>query len=232
MEEHLRLIAEDEQPKGWNMAADQALLELSLSPTVRIYSWKIDAGGSKPGSIGYSDPWSSVPMGRAFVRRLTGGSWVDHASDFTYSIILPQEWILRKGFVVEESYCFFHEIIATALREWGIQTRMASENDRSNGTGACFKNPVLWDLIDIQRNCKIAGAAQKRTRSGLLHQGSVLGRAWSISEKGKFGRRIAELLCERWNLQLEQSYLTEAEIHLTRNLQASRYDSDSWNKRI
>jgi lipoate-protein ligase A len=36
---------------------------------------------------------------------------------------------------------------------------------------ACFENPVLYDVLVEGR--KVAGAAQRRTRRGLIHQGSV-----------------------------------------------------------
>jgi lipoate-protein ligase A len=36
---------------------------------------------------------------------------------------------------------------------------------------ACFENPVLHDVL--VRGRKVAGAAQRRTRAGLMHQGSI-----------------------------------------------------------
>ena len=39
--------------------------------------------------------------------------------------------------------------------------------------GDCFTEPVGWDLIDEESEKKIAGAAMKRSRQGILLQGTI-----------------------------------------------------------
>ena len=44
--------------------------------------------------------------------------------------------------------------------------------------------PVSWDLMDSEACTKIAGAAMKRTRNGVLVQGTVdLQQKWSINKE-------------------------------------------------
>src|SRR4029077_16539069 len=57
-----------------------------------------------------------------------------------------------------------------ALREIGIVSALV-ETETSKNSDACFANPVVSDVMESGR--KIAGAAQRKTRSGLLHQGSI-----------------------------------------------------------
>ena len=45
--------------------------------------------------------------------------------------------------------------------------------DSDVDSSSCFEKPVEWDLID-ESGEKVAGAGQRRTRKGLLHQGSIL----------------------------------------------------------
>jgi hypothetical protein len=173
-----------------------------------------------------------VPAVRSFVRRMTGGSLVDHAHDFTYSIILPQPWIKAWEFKIEQSYLFFHTLLAQGLKESGVDTRLAKKEDLREGTGACFVKPVLSDLLELKTCKKVAGAAQRRNRHGLLHQGSVLGKPWSASEKQSLGWRLAELLSANWDLPLQKSTMSMDEIQLAKRWESSRYDTDSWNKKI
>jgi hypothetical protein len=62
-----------------------------------------------------------------------------------------------------------HEALADALRESGTDAGIFS------GTGSsaaqCFVAPAQHDVIG--NGTKLAGGAQKRTRTALLHQGSV-----------------------------------------------------------
>ena len=60
---------------------------------------------------------------------------------------------------------------AAALAGEGIITRLGSGSE-TTGAALCFANPVNHDLLD-PFGLKLAGAGQRRTRHGLLHQGSV-----------------------------------------------------------
>ena len=106
---------------------------------------------------------------RPLVRRPTGGGLVPHDADWTYSLIFPPShpWHALKAV---ESYHRVHEWIQGAFHKLGIPTELAS-NSRPARPGQCFvgheKSDVLW------QGRKIAGAAQRRNRNGLLIQGSV-----------------------------------------------------------
>jgi lipoyl(octanoyl) transferase len=82
----------------------------------------------------------------------------------------------------QESPSWIYEKVHLALREAlvarghdpvvaAIADRGASVND--SGYSECFANPVRADVMLQGR--KIAGAAQRRTRRGLLQQGSIQG---------------------------------------------------------
>jgi len=48
-----------------------------------------------------------------------------------------------------------------------------SDGTEVTGSDACFQNPVAHDVVDATGH-KIAGAGQRRNRTGMLHQGSVI----------------------------------------------------------
>ena len=53
----------------------------------------------------------------------------------------------------------------------------------------CFANPVRADVMIDGR--KIAGAAQRRTRRGLLQQGSIQGFAMNIDLAERFAQALS-----------------------------------------
>jgi lipoate-protein ligase A len=71
-----------------------------------------------------------------------------------------------------ESYRAIHTALTAALHMVGAEARLIPENSEHDSP-ACFEKPVAWDIVDGEGK-KLAGAGQRRTRSGLLHQGSVV----------------------------------------------------------
>jgi lipoate-protein ligase A len=165
-----------------NMAIDEALLESAKEPSIRFYRW-----GHPALSFGYFGKFEEVSCyigQRDIVRRWTGGGIVFHGRDLTYALIIPAG---HPAFA-ESSISIYeknHIAIKNALARTGqhaelatvaavydrrIQTNSAVA-DRRYSKEACFANPVRADVIINGR--KVAGAAQRRTRRGLLQQGSI-----------------------------------------------------------
>ena len=148
------------------MAIDEALLELAILPTLRFYGWAQPAL-----SFGYFGRFAEAVHEvekRDVIRRWTGGGIVLHGSDVTYSLVLPRA-TLGRSTSPRHVYSFVHSAIQRVLRYKAEVTLAAT--DAAKVSDACFANPVVADLLANGR--KIAGAAQRRTRAGLLHQGSI-----------------------------------------------------------
>lgn len=156
-----------------NMALDEALLS-SVDDMVilRLYNW------SEPTvSFGYFETSAAarhVADGRAVVRRWTGGGIVEHGDDLTYSLCVPRSHpfsALRSA----DSYRMIHAAVAKALFRCGVSAAHhevpVSATPAAGEFNACFERPVLHDLVAGGR--KVAGGAQRRNRTGLLHQGSI-----------------------------------------------------------
>jgi lipoate-protein ligase A len=155
---------------AFNMAMDEALLDSMprlQQPVLRFYGWTEPAA-----SFGYFQKYSEIErttLLRPLVRRPTGGGLVPHDVDWTYSVAFPttHDWY---GVSAIESYRRVHEWIQAAFGEMDIATELAPCCKKSE-PGQCFvgyeKFDVLW------HGKKIAGAAQRRNKLGLLIQGSV-----------------------------------------------------------
>jgi lipoate-protein ligase A len=155
---------------AYNMALDEALLEsvprLGL-PVLRFYSWTEPAA-----TFGYLQNYSqaaALTRLRPLVRRPTGGGVVPHDADWTYSLVFPPQhyWHRLKA---AESYRRLHEWMGTAFARLNVAATLAAESQKEI-PGQCFAGPEKADLLWQGR--KIAGAAQRRSRTGLLIQGSV-----------------------------------------------------------
>ena len=136
-------------------------------PVLRFYAWKEAAA-----TFGYSQRYAEITTLtelRPVIRRMTGGGLVPHDSDWTYAFIVPpgHDWYTLKA---TESYRRIHDWLSRAFAETGMPTEIAS-CCRREAPGQCFTGWEQFDLLWKGR--KIAGAAQRRNKQGLLIQGSV-----------------------------------------------------------
>jgi lipoyl(octanoyl) transferase len=188
-------------PAG-NMALDEALLEASAkiaAPVLRFYGWTQPAA-----TFGYFQRYAEIaawtPL-RPLIRRPTGGGLVPHNMDWTYSVIIPPDdpWYELRAV---ESYRRLHEWLAFSLRAVGIPAILAA-NAQKEIPGQCFAGAERHDLLVNGR--KVAGAAQRRAREGLLIQGSVQNLNNGI-ERSRWHQAMTEALghpWEAWSLPAE-----------------------------
>ena len=174
------------------MAVDEWLLENAVVPLLRVYQWDRDWA-----SVGYFGKISEARQAISqvqWVRRWTGGGMVDHRADWTYTLVIPQGQkvaAVRGG----ESYHWIHSALAEALRSEGVAAHL-SDGHGETGAAFCFENPVSHDLIGVDGR-KLAGAGQRRTRHGLLHQGSAA-IACGPGESLERAKKMAEILSDSW----------------------------------
>jgi len=200
------------------MAVDEALLREVREPVLRLYEWSVPAV-----SLGYFQPAALVPEGRPFIRRYTGGGLVDHASDVTYTVILPRShpWMELS---MPESYRLIHDGVQAALAACGIEAEItpAAGTEESE---ACFQKPVRFDIVATGK--KLSGAAQRRTREGLLHQGSIL--LPDPARNGDLRKAFSEAFTRRLDMVAVPGELTPAETTRAADLERDRYATEAWN---
>jgi len=165
-----------------NMATDlwffQEYPDASL-PRFRRFAW------NRPSvTFGYGQDFSWVLEETKctetdLCRRPTGGGIVKHGEDWTYSLVFPPSHNVCKG-SASEVYLHVHRAISISLVKCGVDTDLlsckkgtCSSSPRKVIPGQCFLEPVASDVILSTTDAKIAGAAIKRTRAGLLLQGTI-----------------------------------------------------------
>jgi lipoate-protein ligase A len=158
-----------------NMAADFLLLQRYPHPDAarfRHYGWRRPAF-----TFGYAQKIAFVrerlPLEASLdvTRRPTGGGIVDHRDDWTYALVLPRKHPLfdRPGPAI---YRAVHEAVAAALSSRGACVRLQREAPPT-AAGVCFERPELDDIVREDDLRKVAGAALKRGKHGMLLQGSI-----------------------------------------------------------
>jgi lipoate-protein ligase A len=211
----------------FNMALDEALLESAAqigAPVLRFYGWTEPAA-----TFGYFQKFSEVEAAtklRPLVRRPTGGGIVPHDADWTYSFVVPpnHDWHQLKA---EGSYRRIHEWIQAAFAKLKIQTELATSAKKS-ALGQCFSGHEKFDLLRLGR--KIAGAAQRRNKLGLLIQGSVQPPLLSISRpdwETSVCDAAQNLFAVAWTKWSPDSNLRESVGTLARQ----KYSQNSFNRR-
>ena len=201
-----------------NMALDEVLLAGAREPMLRLYRWERPAVSF--GYFGKFAPVAAAWPGRELVRRMTGGGIVPHGGDLTYSLIVPGNHVFAER-SPREIYRAVHETIAAALLTVGVVSALANAPEE-HGSGACFENPAEFDLLAHGK--KIAGAAMRRTRCGLLLQGSVQELPTTVVLGSQMPAAFGVQIVTR---EISPSEFSEA-VSLTR----SKYATAEWTERV
>lgn len=251
----LLCLPEDRREAAANMAVDLWMLRSSASSPgaaalFRAYGW------SEPAfTFGQSQRWhdirgrvNAITVGAAplpaLIRRPTGGGLVDHRRDWTYALVFPiqsEPAAARPA----DLYTRVHRLLADALGEAGVAARLLScpppgacsaegnaaapARPNHGGPSVCFEEPVPGDLLDPASGTKVAGAAMKRTRDGVLLQGSIVAEALASPA-------AREVLRSAFISRLAQSLEAEAVLHspppaaVHAALRAT-FRSTAWNRR-
>jgi lipoate-protein ligase A len=217
-----RLLTDGAASPARNMAVDEALLREVGGPVLRLYRWNVPAV-----SLGYFQPAALAPEGRPFVRRYTGGGLVDHARDLTYTVVLPRAhpWMELSA---PESYALVHRGVQAVLEANGIAVELTPQAAALESE-ACFQKPVRFDLVSPgPSGAKLGGAAQRRTREGLLQQGSLLLPDPALNDRvrGSFAKHFAA----RLEFDIAAGELSSAEASRASGLERDRYATEAWNR--
>jgi lipoate-protein ligase A len=224
----LDVYHDDDHSAAMNMAIDEALLEGLTVPAIRFYRWESPAL-----SFGYFGRFADVASyqsERDLARRWTGGGIVFHGEDLTYSILIPA----NDAAFAESSMSIYekiHRVLCDALFASGLNPVVAGVGDPgscsatkarragiSDAGYSCFANPVRADIM-IDGH-KVAGAAQRRTRRGLLQQGSIQGI--------DIGNGLAEGFAQALSANCCEPKVDEEILKLARKLAQQKYGAESW----
>ncbi|MDB2613708.1 hypothetical protein N9Y92_00950 [Chlamydiales bacterium] len=111
--------------------------------------------------------------GISLAKRPTGGGILSHFSDLAFSLIIPNGHPLVSMNTLN-NYHTVNQAVIESLKPFGVQgTLLPSEpTPKDNACKSfCMAKPTIYDVMVNKQ--KLGGAAQRKTRFGLLHQGSI-----------------------------------------------------------
>ena len=167
----LEIIQDTKASASFHMAVDRALLmKGNQHPRLRFYEWD---GLAITAGI-FSDPEAllDIPACRQrkidIAKRPTGGGILFHGSDLALTLFIPAQ-ALQGG--VEEWCRKINQRLLKSLAPF-LPVEEGTECERSKERCRfCMSQVTDFDLI--WNGKKIGGCAQRRTRTGLLHQASM-----------------------------------------------------------
>lgn len=161
-----------------NMELDVQLLESldgTQSPIFHFYEW--DAHSATHGH--FIDPSKHLNMDVVaqtqlqLAKRPTGGGIIFHFTDFAFSFLMPAG---HPDFSPNtlDNYAYVNGLVSNVLTSMmgSSAPRLLGKEELSDPSPSfCMANPTVFDVM--VNGQKVGGAAQRRTKKGYLHQGSI-----------------------------------------------------------
>lgn len=167
------------RPAQENMLIDAELLETldthSL-PILHFYGWQGDSATYgyfvNPETFLHLDRIKS--SGLALAKRPTGGGIVFHIWDLAFSVLIPASHPYFSANTLD-NYAFVNRLVLAAVGQFlGKEPELIQQDGPAlseSCTRFCMAQPTKYDVIFNGK--KIAGAAQRKTKKGFLHQGTI-----------------------------------------------------------
>lgn len=161
-----------------NMALDTQLLAQLQEKTLHFYRWQ----GACATHGYFTNPSKLLNIRELsknqiqIAKRPTGGGVIFHLSDFAFSLLIPandplfsdntlENYRRVNNWVLKAISLFLGESIETTLLEKTPSPEVKA------AASFCMANPTIYDVV--YKGMKIGGAAQRKTKKGLLHQGTI-----------------------------------------------------------
>ncbi len=174
-----RIIHTGQKSAEENMRFDAELLENVkdfLNPVLHFYEWE-----SPSATYGYfADPATLLFLDEIgpldLARRPTGGGVIFHIWDFAFSILVPASSALYSVNTLN-NYALINAVVLSSIESFlgSSSSFYLTPQDGVSLTKECrhfcMAKPTQYDVM--LKNKKVAGAAQRKTKKGFLHQGSI-----------------------------------------------------------
>ncbi len=247
MTQNIRVIFDPALTGPENMGRDEALLECisqgESPPTLRFYQWDPPTI-----SLGYFQKYREYeklppPAGElAVVRRTTGGGAILHDQELTYSMTLPLEHpVIARG--PNTLYEIVHDALIDALHGDNLYSSRCGTTDDSGparGPFFCFARRHCLDVL--LGPDKLAGSAQRRSKTAVLQHGSIIierryeqqpAAAIDSSVKitaDELGQKLIDSLIKITKLDFTNGSWRDEELNLADQM-IDKYTSIEWTKR-
>ena len=153
-------------------------LDPQASPILHFYNWERDSAtyGHFVKPSDFLDLEATDRLGLDLAKRPTGGGIVFHIWDIAFSVLVPAGHPHFSKNTLE-NYAFVNNAVLAAVSDF-LSDRSTLELIPQDGAAFdascqrfCMAMPTKYDVV--LHGKKIAGAAQRKTKLGFLHQGTI-----------------------------------------------------------
>ena len=167
------LIESGTLPADQVMAKDALLLQELHAPVLHLYEME-----GRSATYGhFTDPKSLINLAACeeekivLAKRPTGGGIIFHFLDLAFSYLVPRGHPHYSENTLE-NYRTVNTLVQEALKELLPHASFSFiPPEQKTPSTFCMAHPTPYDLLANGK--KIAGAAQRKTRLGFLHQGTI-----------------------------------------------------------
>lgn len=162
-----------------HMARDSSLLDsLSNEPSCLLHFYEWQAPSATYGYFCRPEQLLNMRFCQEYplelAKRPTGGGITFHQFDLAFSVLLTANHP-RYCLNTLESYCSIHSVLLRVIARFQNTPSELLQQDPMPLTSCCghfcMAKPTIYDLVICGR--KVAGGAQRRTKKGILHQGTI-----------------------------------------------------------
>lgn len=174
-----KLIESGNGPAASHMVRDSSLLEtLSDEQLCLLHFYQWQAPSATYGYFCRPEQLLHIKNCRDYslelARRPTGGGITFHEFDLAFSVLLTAAHP-RYCFNTLDSYRAIHSVILRVIARFqGTPPELLQQESSPLSSSCrhfCMAKPTIYDLLICNR--KVAGGAQRRTKKGILHQGTI-----------------------------------------------------------
>lgn len=162
-----------------NMALDEALLadiEHEDDMILHLYEWEKDAAtyGHFLDPADYLNMQEVERLGLQLAKRPTGGGIIFHLTDLAFSVLVPAKHPTFSLNPLDNYHTINSKVLQAITQFSGTPLELLPEENApelGECKHFCMAKPTKYDLMLGGK--KIGGAAQRKTKEGYLHQGSI-----------------------------------------------------------
>lgn len=165
-----------------NMELDSKLLKeldpFSLTPILHLYDWN-RVSATYGHFIHPSDYFSEEGLSKSVLeiaQRPTGGGVIFHNTDWAFSLLIPSNHPSYSMNTLE-NYAFVNTLVIEVIKRFvgkAATFNLLQEETKPVDlycSRFCMAKPTKYDVM--LNGKKISGGAQRRTKAGYLHQGTI-----------------------------------------------------------
>ncbi|APE96185.1 lipoate--protein ligase family protein [Halodesulfurarchaeum formicicum] len=246
----MRVIDEGVYSEPMHHALDQVLLDRldrgEIEPTVRFWYRKnraVPLGRFQAHDDEVAADYVT-DQGIDVVRRITGGGamYVEPGNVITYSLYLPEEDVPED---IEESYAVLDEWVLEGLRDMGLEAHHEPLNDISHPEGKIGGSAQLRSGSAVLHHTTMSYALDIESMLKVLRIGKEKVSDKAVKSAEKRVARIADHVDEPRETVIESlktaidthfgatsGSLDEATVEAARDLVETKFQTDTWNRRL